>query len=866
MRIGRTFFAIVSLSVFTAIGATAKRAEWVSTEASGENFPLVAEQPATIVVEGGEPRVVAIAAEDLASDIFAVSGQRPLVSDDPAAARGPVVLLGTLGHGAWIERLVTAGKLDLSRIEGQWESFLMQSIEAPWPGLERAFVVIGSDRRGTAYGAYELSRAIGVSPWAWWADVPPVRSEALYLQPGATVVGPPSVKYRGIFLNDEDWGLHRWAALTYDPELGDIGPKTYRRVFELLLRLRANTLWPAMHEVTKAFNLYPENKHVADEYAIVMGSSHAEPMLRNNVTEWTAPHRDYNYRANREGVLEYWRQRVEENAAFENHYTLGMRGIHDSGMVGTSDRTEQIGLMERIFADQRALLERYVEMPLENVPQMFVPYKEVLGIYRDGLTVPDDVTIVWPNDNHGYIRHLPDARERTRSGGSGVYYHISYLGSPLAYLWLHTTPHALIWYELSKAHEHGAREFWMLNVGDLKPAEIGVEFFFDLAWAVDRWSPDNLDDFLPAWAERTFGEEHAAETGAILTEYFRLNHQRRPEHLQWYLPHTRFRMSPLDYEATRDRLLAFEDISERARSIGERLPGRLQDAWFQLVFYPVRASALANQRYFGIEQYHRHFNRNPPLAAKFGAVARRAEAELAQWTRYYNEELAGGKWRHYMAVEPADTLWRSYRQNPQILPAENMVSADPALTLRSLFVEHPGKESGLDRAVLSASNRRLVLPAEAFVRSVDKPDAAWRIIPGLGHTGASVAVFPTTAETRAPETLTETSPWLEYRFGAESLDTSELEFEVWLLPTYPIPRGVGLRIALALDGQAPVVLAVERETGDARWAESVLEAGIAARVTLTLPADLPHHSLRLYMLDPGVVVDRLVLSLPPRTD
>ena len=323
----------------------------------------------------------------------------------------------------------------------------------------------------------------------------PRRRAELYVAAGTRRYGPPSVKYRGIFLNDEDWGLQPWAAKTFAPEEGGIGPKVYAKVFELLLRLKANTLWPAMHACTRPFNSFPEDARLADDYGIVMGSSHAEPMLRDNVGEWTAPPGDYNYVTNRAGVLRYWEERVAANGRCENIYTLGMRGIHDSPMVGPDTDAARIRTLEQIFADQRALLAKYVNPDVTQVPQAFTPYKEVLPLYREGLQVPDDVTIVWPDDNFGYIRQFPTPAEQKRAGGFGVYYHISYLGSPLAYLWLCTTPPALIWEEMSKAYDHGADRIWIVNVGDLKPGEIDTEFFLQMAWDIHRWRRDQPAGF-----------------------------------------------------------------------------------------------------------------------------------------------------------------------------------------------------------------------------------------------------------------------------------------------------------------------------------------------------------------------------------
>ena len=517
MRSLRVVIVAFTLALPILLGSTlivsAQDTSWIKADYRKGDFKLAyGGRAAQILVSPDDFKVVRIAASDLAADVERVTGNKPALRTEASSLSEQAVIVGTLGKSPFIESIVRAGKIDVGRLQGEWESFIIATIKDPLPGVRLGLLIVGSDRRGTAYGVYELSQAIGVSPWYWWADVAPEHKSNLIVSAGLRSEGPPSVKYRGIFLNDEDWGLQPWAALTFEPELGDIGPKTYARIFELLLRLKANTLWPAMHECTRAFNLYPENKLVADDYAIVMGSSHAEPMLRDNVSEWKDKPENYNYLKNAEGVRRYWEERVRENASFENIYTLGMRGIHDSPIQGPKTSIERIKLLEQIFADQRAMLAHFVNPNITEVQQIFCPYKEVLEDYRRGLKVPDDVTIVWPDDNFGYIRSFPTPEEQKRAGGFGVYYHISYLGRPLSYLWLETTPPALIWEEMSKAFENGARKFWMLNVGDIKPAEIGIEFFMQMAWDIDRWRADNLQDFLKTWARREFGARHAGET------------------------------------------------------------------------------------------------------------------------------------------------------------------------------------------------------------------------------------------------------------------------------------------------------------------------------------------------------------------
>ena len=405
----------------------------VASKASAGDFPLSSGRNASpIHLDPEDFPVVGVAVDALAADIESVTGARPRVVRGAPTPGESAVLVGTLGRSRLIESLVAAKKVDVSALTGAWESFLVTTVSDPLPGVKQALVIIGSDRRGTAYGVFTLSEAVGVSPWHWWADVVPRRRDALFVPSGSYRQWPPAVKYRGIFINDEDWGLQEWAEKNHEAgpgEAGDIGPKTYAKVFELLLRLKANYLWPAMHPSTRPFNFYPENKVVADRYAIVMGSSHAEPMLRNNVGEWPRGQaRMWNPVTNLPAVLEYWEQRIRENGRHENVYTVGMRGIHDGAMPGGGTLDEKRDRLEKIIRLQREMLARHVAPDASRVPQIFVPYKEVLDIYQSGLTLPDDITVVWPDDNFGYLRQLPDTQERERAGGHGVYYHLSVLG------------------------------------------------------------------------------------------------------------------------------------------------------------------------------------------------------------------------------------------------------------------------------------------------------------------------------------------------------------------------------------------------------------------------------------------------------
>ena len=793
---------------------------WVVEKSQPGDFALVEEGlVADLVVARGDFKVVEIATSDFADDVERVTGRRPTVRAELRDLAGPVVLIGTLGKNPLIDGLVATGKLDVSALRGQWETFLIATVMAPSPGVTQALVIVGSDRRGTAYGVYELSQAIGVSPWYWWADVAPEKKSSLYVAAGTRKFGPPSVQYRGIFINDEDWGLQPWAAKTFTPEEGGIGPKVYRKVFELLLRLKANTLWPAMHKCTKPFNDFPENAQLADDYAIVMGSSHAEPMLRNNVREWSDAPERYNYLINRDGVRRYWEDRVAANGCFENIYTLGMRGIHDSNMQGPKTDAERIVTLEKIFADQRAMLAKHVRPDVEQVPQMFCVYKEVLDLYRKGLKVPDDVTIVWPDDNFGYVRNFASAEEQKRSGGFGVYYHISYLGRPLAYLWLCTTPPALIWEEMSKAYDYGARKLWIVNVGDIKPAEIGTEFFLQMAWDIKRWRSDNLPRFLEEWAAREFGAVQAKEIADIMATYYQLNYQRKPDHLQWWLPKETPCASPFNDTERKDRLAKFTELSARVQKIPMAASALKQNAFEQLVTYPVYGTAFANTRY---------------IQGETGNVqaAEAADEKLQTLTRHFGETMAGGKWRRFMQLEPADDDWKSMRiARWQMQP----------------FAVETNQLKSID--VISRE-------AEHFNTKVDRSGAGWVMIPGLGRTGeGSVAVYPTTMPAVPIERAVTDAPRLDY--SIRFLPAGEFTLRVYLIPTHPLFGGA-LRFAVALDEAPPQLVELVVNDGGNDWAQGVLNNTRMVTAMLNVAAPGP-HTLRIFGVEAGVVLDKLVI-------
>jgi hypothetical protein len=807
---------------------------------------------APIVVENGANRAVVRAAQDLVADVERVTGSKPKVVSEVGDKTTPVIL-GTLGQSPLLDQLAAAGKLDVNGVRGEWESYVLQLVKNPLPGVEKALVIAGSDRRGTIYGIYHLSELIGVSPWYWWADVPVKKKNFLALRGDSRKQGPPAVKYRGIFLNDEDWGLQPWAAKTFEPETGNIGPKTYARVFELLLRLRANYLWPAMHACSRAFNFYPTNKEIADTYGIVMGSSHCEQMLRDNVDEW---HRDgtgeYNYVTNRDGVLKYWAQRVRDNGRFDNVYTLGMRGIHDSGMPGGGTPREKAERLQRIIADQRDLLARLVHTNVAQVPQIFCPYKEVLELYRLAPDLPDDITLVWPDDNYGYVRQFSDARERRRSGGAGVYYHVSYYGRPRDYLWLGSTPPALIAEEMTKAYEYGADRLWVLNVGDLKPAELDIEFFLKLAWNPHAWKGTNTYDLLEKQLARDFGPANATELTSILAEYYRLNFQRKPEHMGWptnqlFLP-----------GESRQRLDAWQKLVARADKVEKNLPPEAQDAFFEMAGYPVRAAALANERILDPDR------------------APAAHAEVQRLTDVYNNRIAGGKWRHMMSSNPRGQITVAAGVPPAVEPGvppggksgtngQATGNTDAAVTLdKGPGGKMPPSTAGETPAAMMGDadfierEHRVIMEAEHASAFIPGQDTSWRKIIGLGYNGEAVSIFPMLVPVQdTPEKILVGSPCLQYQIRIEH--PGDWKFTVRALPTFSVEAGKPQRYAIALDDEPPqiVSLPASQSETDRRWQENVLR-NAAPTTSVHAIARSGRHTLKLWMVDPGIVIDTII--------
>ena len=773
------------------------------------------------------PKPLELAAGLLSHDLIALSGQTPRITTRLSDCTAVCVVIGQ--YDSKLVRAVAAeGGVDLASLKGQWERYgriLVPSVKKPGVSY---LLIAGSDTRGTIYGVVDLTRDMGVSAWEWWADVTPRHTDRIAVSGDLLFSKSPSVQYRGIFLNDEDWALQPWAAKTYEPETGDIGPKTYARIFELMWRLKANTLWPAMHDSTKPFYQIKGNAETAHDYAIVMGTSHAEPMMRNNVREWDDKTRgDFNYVTNRAQMVDYWRERVEQVKGFENIYSIGLRGKHDSAMEGVKTPAQAREVLTDVFGTQRDLLAKAQAKPADQVPQALTLYKEVLDIYKTGLKVPDDVTLVWPDDNYGYISQLPTPQEQARNGGSGVYYHISYWGRPHDYLWLGTTQPALIREEMQRAYQSGARKVWIVNVGDIKPAEYLTQYFLTLAF--DGNFDQTPDQALTGWMGTQFGPEAAPETAAIMTEYYALAFERRPEFMGFGQSEPITPNQPTPYTASggdeaQRRLDRYAAITHRAEAVYAALPADRKSAFYELVLYPVRAAASLNDRVLKLDLANLHARQGRPDANTLVTEAKAAHQRILDDTAAYNA-LENGKWRGMMNMAP--------RRLP--------VFDEPAWPQWSFPARIPAPKRP------SATANRII----SIAATQSPPDDVWQLMPGLGSRGSSL-------RTRLDFTPGDNVKPLVYAF--ETSGQSDARLDVIALPVHPLTPANSLRLGVRVDDQPVQVLDFETFGRSDTWKQDVLTN--TAVMTLRLPQlTAGAHRLEIHAMDPGFILDRIDVVL-----
>ncbi|MBB3206174.1 lysophospholipase L1-like esterase [Rhodopirellula rubra] len=663
---------------------------------------MAGQQATTLLIDSSDLLGVRRATSDLQADIERVTGVSPKLVSDQASAGSLAVIVGTLGDSRLVDSLVESGKLNVEEVAGKWESFVIATLEDPMPGLDRALVIAGSDRRGTIFGIYEISKQIGVSPWYWWADVPTRHRDSLHIKAGVYVQGPPKVKYRGIFINDEEPAFGRWSR----EKFGGINSKMYSHVFELILRLRGNYLWPAMW--SSGFGeTDAQNPKVANEYGIVVGTSHHEPMMRAH-QEWSRHKNEYgngkwNYGLNTEGLQKFFREGIQRTKDFDNLVTVGMRGDGDAPMTQQGQEASNIDLMERIVADQREILADIVNPDVTNVPQIWALYKEVADYYQHGMQVPDDVTLLWCDDNWGNIRRMPTREERNRAGGAGVYYHFDYVGSPRSYKWLNTSPLPKIWQQMSMAYDYGADRVWIVNVGDLKPMEVPIEFFLDLAWDPEALPKEKIEAWTVNWAKRNFCEKHSTQIADIVSKYAKYNGWRKPE----LLDPTTFSLT--HYREAERVQAAWQSIVQQAEQINAELPTEYRDAFYQLVLYPTKASATVAELYIETGRNHLYAGQGRVSSNQHAQRVRELFAQDKQLSDAYHQ-LGGGNWNHMMSqTRIGYTSWSDPKQNilPQLKEVTPKNGAVLGVAVEGSEAAWPGELSKAKLPALDAINQQL---------------------------------------------------------------------------------------------------------------------------------------------------------------
>jgi len=937
------------------------QAQYVTDSPVADGFGIVqGNVAATLWVDANDFPGVVRAVHDLQSDVARVSGRAPALTHDTGALGKAAILVGAIGKSELIDRLIAAKKIDASPIAGKWESYVTEVVPDPLPGVAMGLVIAGSDKRGTIYGVYDLSEQMGVSPWYWWADVPVHHRATLFARPGRYLRGPPSVKYRGIFLNDEAPDLSNWVREKYGSLKGvpgdpaNYGHEFYTNVFELILRLKGNYLWPAMWN--NAFNEDdPHNPNLADEYGIVMGTSHQEPMLRAQ-KEWDRRYQatlgSWNYAKNPDVLERFWREGIRRNKDYESILTIGLRGANDTPMAPGGPQANR-ALLERIVGVQRQMIAEELNPDPAKVPQLWCLYKEVQDFYNAGMRVPDDVTLLWAEDNWGDVRRLPTVEERRRAGGAGVYYHFDYHGGPRSYQWINTSPIPKIWDQMSLAKKYGADRLWIVNVGHLKGYELPMEYFMDLAWDADRWTNDNLLEYTRLWAAREFGSAFATDIADILAKYTKYNARRKPELLEAGT------YSLANYQEAERVTADFEAIAAKAEEIQGRLPEQAREAFYELVLFPAKASALVNQIYLAA-------NRNAVFARQGRASAHDMAAQTdalfeadTNLMDYFNRTFASGRWDHFM--DQAHLGYRSWQDPPSnSLRAIKLTRLDVP-DAAALGVAVDGSEDSWP----GATNAAILPPFDvfnqqrhyidvfnkgktpfAFAASANEPwitvsetggtiqkdkrlwvGVDWSKAPSgaaggsvkISGVGSDVAVqieaFNPTAVTRdtlrgfvegegvvsiepehytrktsgaagswikiedygrtlsgmraegpvdaPPATPGKDSPCLEYRMYL--FTTGAVEVTTITAPTLNFQPDRALRFGVSFDEEPPQVVTLvpanySAQNGNRDWETSVKDNARFARSRHELAA-AGYHVLKLWMVDPGVVVQKVVVNL-----
>ncbi len=930
----RALFSLGSLQVALSAHALGNP-QIVSFNPAPGAFPL--SNAATLYVGSDDWAGVKRVADDLSNDLEKVTSHRPQIVHDPRLLQGSAIVLGTIGKSALVDALIKNHKLDVTGVTGKWESYVIQTVQNPIPGVKTCLVIAGSDKRGSIFGAYEVSEQVGVSPWYWWADVPVIHHASVFVKEGRVVQTEPAVRYRGIFLNDEAPDLSNWVI----EKFGNYNHKFYAHVFELLLRLKANYLWPAMWN--NCFNQDdPENQKLADEYGIVMGTSHVEPMMRAD-KEWNRAGfgaNEWRFDTHAKELLSFWADGLDRSKPYEDIVTIAMRGKIDTPMSETAN----IDLLETIVAAQRKLIAQHLNPDVTKVPQLWALYKEVQEYYEKGMRVPDDVTLLWCDDNWGDIRRLPTTEERSRSGGAGVYYHFDYVGGPRNYKWTNTNPLPKIWEQMNNAYDAGANRIWIVNVGCLKPKEFPIEFFLDLAWNPKKWPKEKLGDFAVQWATREFGPSYSVPIADVLKKYAKYNGRRKPELVD---PET---YSIVNYDEA-DRVMSeFKAINSEASTLMSKLSPEYRDAFYQLVLFPTESATVLNEMYIMVAKNRLYAKQGRVSANMYAERAKQLYQKDADLSSYFNHQFANGRWSHFqdqthigytswqqpdtnvmpkvekvvptdkvsmgVAIEGSQETWpgslqaavlptfdkfgsqkhtfevfdrgieagdvkvttsapwiqvwdgrdesnRDHRYTvtidwlnaPRIDPVGRIeVGCSDGKTVSILVkADSPARYIGKGHPAFREVDGYIAIEAEHFKNSIPAGNLKWETIPDYGRTLSGVTVGPITV----PSAELAKGPHLEYPLYLQS--TGDFKLHGIFGPSLSTMPGRGLRYAISLDNDAPQIVDIDPKYLSRSWETAVSDSvrDVSTKLSVTQPG---MHTLKVWMIDPGVVLEKLVLD------
>lgn len=797
------YLSIISLTCFAAD-------TFVVFTPEPHHFPLITKgAPCSIVMDTAEDEGVKMAISNLQQDIRQVCNNQPALLNNIPAKR--CVIIGNY-HSAIIQKLIAAGKIDKEQLINKNEKFLLQVIAKPADGVDEALVIAGSDKRGTIYGIYELSKQMGVSPWYWWADVPVIQQENVYIKPGIYTDGEPKVEYRGIFINDEWPSFGNWAKAKF----GGINSKVYKHVFELVLRLKGNFVWPAMWG-SAFYDDDPQNGQLANTMGIVMGTSHHEPMAlaqqdwkRRGKGEW-----DYNHNA--QNLRDFWTYGIERAKNWESVITVGMRGDGDEPMSEGAN----ISLLENIVKDQRKIIEKVTGKKAKETPQVWALYKEVQEYYDKGKRVPDDITLLLCDDNWGNVRKLPNLNEKPRSGGYGMYYHFDYVGAPRNSKWININPIPRIWEQMNLTYEYGVRKLWIVNVGDLKPMEYPITFFLDMAWNPEKFNAQNLQQHTEDFCAQLFGSQYAKEAARILSLYAKYNRRVTPETLNAKT----YSFNYGEWERVVDE---YNALALDAHNLGFLLPATYRDTYDQIISYPVQACSNLYNMYYAQAKNHALAAKLDPEANQWADKVESCYLRDSLLSHYYNKVISNGKWNHMMdQIHIGYTSWNNPQK--QIMPK---------------VIRVPEKEKTY---TFQEIDGYVAMEAEHFTRAIAEGETSWSIIPDFGKTLSGVTTIPVT---KTPEKM-----YLEY--DIEMKKTGKVRVELLLAPTLNFNDNKGLSYAISFDGEKEQIINFNGhyKGGLGKWqANPIIESRSIHQLDKK-----GKHTLRIRPLNPGIVIEKIMI-------